>query len=72
MEAREENPAEALSLVGFIELANGHRILAAERFHQALDALDDPDLSLQEGRKWYLWINSIFADALYGMESALD
>ena len=72
MESRQQNPAEALVLLGFVELGSGNQSLAVERFTGALHAMEDADGLPHRLRKWYLMVNSFFANALYGLECAFD
>lgn len=72
MEKHRDIPAEALTLLGFVELANGNTAPAVEQFSQVLHALADPDSLFHLSRKWHLMVNSFFANALYGLECALD
>ncbi len=72
MEQGGQNPAEAVVFLGFTALAGGDKEEAVYRLSSALDLLDDPDHLPQRWHKWYLMINSYFANALYGLECALD
>ena len=72
MEKQHHNPAEAMILLGFTDLATGNIDLAIEHFTQALHALEHPDFQPQHWRKWDLMVNSFFANTLYGLECALD
>ena len=70
--ARPQNPAEVMVLQGFEALAHHDRSLAAEQFRTALHSMGNPDVQIHHWRKWWLLINSYFANALYGLECALD